>query len=92
MNIQTNDGTGTSLYELVFGLKPQTVLFPSGKCSQPILDIERDGIQKENNKHTIEMDKEYHKWKAEEEMVTEDVQDKEMAIERVEIGDEGWKE
>ena len=97
MNIQTHDATGTSPYELVFGQKPQTILFPSGKCTQPVLeeDLERDGIQIEDNKYTIEMEEEYDEWKAEGEMVkqeTEDVENKEMNIEQMEIANEGEKE
>ena len=77
MNIQTHDAIGTSPYQLVFGEKLQTVLLPLGKCTQPILeeDIERDGIQIENNKHTIEMEEEYDKWKQEEEMVDRGTED-----------------
>lgn len=92
-----HDATGTSPYELVFGQKPQSILFPSGKCTQPVLeeDLERDGIQIEDQKHTIEMEEEYDEWKAEEEMVkraTEDVEDKEMNKEQMGIANEGEKE
>ena len=97
INIQTHDATVTSRYELVFGQKPQIILFPSGKCTQPGLeeDLERDGIQIEDNKNTIEMEEEYDECKAEEEMMkqeTEDVEDKEMNIEQMEIANDGKKE
>lgn len=46
MNIQVHSVTGSSPYELVFGQKPHSVLFPSGKSKGPLLeeDLETDGI------------------------------------------------
>ena len=45
MNIQVHETTGTSPYELVFGQKPRSVVFPSGK--KGIIfeeDLENDGV------------------------------------------------
>ena len=46
MNIQAHTATGFSPYELVFGLRPHSVLFPSAKSKELLMeeDLERDGI------------------------------------------------
>ena len=45
MNIQVHSVISSSPYELVFGQKPHSVLFPSGKSKGPLLeeDLETDG-------------------------------------------------
>ena len=46
MNTQTHEAVGTSPYELVFGQKPRSVLFPTGKSPGIILEesLTDDGI------------------------------------------------
>ena len=46
MNTQTHEAVGTSPYELVFGQKPRSVLFPTGKSPGIILEksLADDGI------------------------------------------------
>ena len=45
MNTQTHETTGTSPYELVFGQKPRSVIFPSNK-SVGVLEeeLEKEGV------------------------------------------------
>ena len=46
MNVQIHSATGHSPYEVVFGQKPHSVLFPSGKIIGPLLEeeLEMDGV------------------------------------------------
>ena len=43
MNIQNHETTGTSPYELVFGQKARTVLFPSTTRTDILLEEELEG-------------------------------------------------
>ena len=48
MNTQTHESTGSSPYELVFGQKPRSVLFPSNEQAYSTIileeDLEKDGV------------------------------------------------
>lgn len=46
MNTQTHESTGSSPYELVFGQKPRSVLFPISEqvCHNMIILEEEDGV------------------------------------------------